>query len=1222
MISKRLLIISLIIITISVLLANFSGIFENKLRYAKNVQQILHQKCEQVEKYFNKLDKCDQEYNYEIIQKLDHEDIILFRYINNQLVYWSSNAIPVFENYPDTLFNLRMIKIFNSYYHVISSDNDSVKNVGLIRIKNRYPYENDFLPTGFNPDFRLPRDTKISFQPENGYDIHDMEGNYLFGIILPDRMNDKTPRSGIATVFLFLGLILLGYYLYIVLKNLADKKKRLTTIPIVIFFISILRIIQLGLKLNIDSFALFDPFIYADSLFVPSLGDLLLNSLLILFYAILICRVIGVNNIQGNISKGRQTFYFVFYNLLALIFFIHAHYFFHSLIFNSNMSFQPNAIDRLSIYSLISFLINGINFYALGIVLIWVIKHTILLKSVFRNLQVFFITSALIFIVLFVTGYPIDFISIVSYLLFFLLFLWFSYKNYNLSGYSFLVVFVLFFSVYSLLYIMHEAGKKEDMIRKSLAYSLTNEHDPVAEYLFEELSQDIKNDTSISSYLNRKKINIDKFYNYLSKNYFTGYWNKYNLQITLCGPTDSVLIEIPDYRWFYCYGFFDDIISEIGLGLPGSSFYYLDNYTGRISYVGRFPFKIAEFPYEITLFIELDSKITQDLLGYPELLLDQKFHLERLIDKYSYAKYYKGDLVAQYGDFSYSLSSEVFGDLTSEFQKVALDGYEHLLYSSESDNLIVISLPKPKFIDVLIAFSYLFLFYYVSLILVFAARNLNQSEIRFLGNLRSKIQFTIISILLVSLILIAGSTIWLNIRNYRKYQDTVLHEKIHSILIELTHKLELENELTTDWQTNKYDNLNQLLIKFSDVFYTDINLYNPNGELLATSRSEIFQRGLLGTKMDPTAFFKLSKEKRAQFIHRENIGNLSYLSAYALFENSEGKLLAYLNLPYFTKQKELQASLSALIVTIINIYVILILITIVITILISDQITRPLELLQLRFRDLKLGSRFEQIHYKRKDEIANLVNEYNRMVIELQRSIELLARSERESAWREMAKQIAHEIKNPLTPMRLSVQHLQKSWNDKHENQEEYLKNITNTLLEQIDNLSAIATEFSNFAKMPDAKIERVDLIEILKKSVDLFKGAAHYKIYFSSEHSGIEINADREQLSRLFMNIIKNAIQSVPDDRIGEIRVNVEKSSQKVIVLISDNGRGIPDEIKPKLFMPNFTTKSSGMGLGLAIVRNIMDNLDGEISFKTKLNEGTVFKLIFPVKTEKKMRE
>ncbi|MGD2034851.1 MAG: ATP-binding protein, partial [Bacteroidales bacterium] len=620
-------------------------------------------------------------------------------------------------------------------------------------------------------------------------------------------------------------------------------------------------------------------------------------------------------------------------------------------------------------------------------------------------------------------------------------------------------------------------------------------------------------------------------------------------------------------------------------------------------------------PYELTLFVELDSKISQDLLGYPELLLDRKFHQDRLIDKYSYAKYYKGNLVAQYGEFSYSLSPKVFGKLTSEFQVVGLDDYEHLLYNSESDNLIVLSLPKPKFLDLLVAFSYLFLFYYLCLILAFAAQNIKISEIRFLGSLRSKIQFTIISILLISLILIAGSTIWLNIRNYRQNQNEILHEKLHSVLIELAHKLEFENELTPGWFTDKYDNLNQLLIKFSNVFYTDINLYDPGGNLLATSRAEIFQRGLLGRKMDPIAFYKLNNEKRAQFIHRESISELSYLSAYVPFENNEGRLLAYLNLPYFTKQKELQASLSALILTIVNIYVILILITIVITILISDQITRPLELLQLRFRELKLGSRFEQIHYKRKDEIANLVEEYNRMVVELQKNIELLARSERESAWREMAKQIAHEIKNPLTPMKLSVQQLQKSWEERKENREEYLKNVTNTLIEQIDNLSTIATEFSNFAKMPDAKIEEVDIIEILNKSVELFKGSPNYDIIFSSGFDTLNIKADREQLSRLFLNLIKNAIQSVPDDRMGEINVKAEKKRKEVMVFISDNGKGIPDEIKSKLFAPNFTTKSSGMGLGLAIAKNIMDQMGGEIGFETKLNEGTRFKLVFPLK-------
>ncbi len=1217
MISKRLLVISVLIITISVLLARFSGVFENKARHADRVEKILHQKCEKVEIYFNKLNKHDQEDDFEIIQKLDHEDIILFRYVDHQLVLWSSNAIPVYETYPDSLFNLRMIKIFNSYYHVLTSGNDSIIHVGLIRVKSRYPYENDFLQTGFNPDFHLPQNTRISFQPGDGYDIHDTDGKYLFGLKLPGQTTESTPRSAIATIFLFFGLIVLGYYFYSSLIGIKDEKGRMKTMLVMLFSISAIRILQLGLGLSIQGFALFDPYIFADSLFVPSLGDLLLNSLIILFFAILIRNVSGTKGIPEKISKAGLTLYFILYNLLALAFFINAHYFFHSLIFNSNISFQPNVIDQLSVYSLISFLVNGVNFYALGIILIWVIRHTISYENIFRNLQIFMITSAVIFLTLFLAGYPVDLISIVSYFLFFLLFLWLYYKNYNFSAYSFLVVFVIFFSVYSLLFILQKGGQKEEIIQKSLVYSLTNEHDPVAEYLFEELSREIEHDTLIINSLNRT-YDIDEFFNYLSKNYFAGYWNKYNLRITLCGPSDSVLIEIPDYQWFYCYGFFDDIVQEAGISLPESHFYYLDNYNGRISYVGLFPYTINESPSEITLFVEIDSKISQDMLGYPELLLDQKFHRDRLIDKYSYAKYYQGNLVSQYGDFSYSLSSEAFGELKSEFQHVELDDYRHLLYRSESDNLIALSFPEPKFIDLLIAFSYLFLFYYLCLMLAFTVRNLNTSEIRFLGNLRSKIQFTIISILLVSLFLIAGSTIWLNIRNYRQNQDEILHEKIHSVLIELTHKLEFEDELTAEWHADKYDNLDQLLMKFSDVFYTDINLYDPKGQLLATSRSEIFQRGLLGRKMDASAYYKLHHEKQAQFIHRENISKLSYYSAYVPFENNKGKLLAYLNLPYFTKQKELQEPLSALIFTIINIYVILILITIVVAIFISDQITKPLKLLQLRFRDLKLGSRFEQIHYKRKDEIADLVTEYNRMVVELQRSIELLARSERESAWREMAKQIAHEIKNPLTPMRLSVQQLQKSWNDKRENQEEYLKNVTNTLIEQIDNLSTIATEFSNFAKMPAVKIENVDLIEVLKNSVDLFGGASHYKIFFSSEYKSMEIEADREQLSRLFLNIIKNAIQSVPDNRTGEIRVEVEKTTRKAIVWISDNGKGIPEDIKTKLFMPNFTTKSSGMGLGLAIVKNIIDQLHGEIGFETKLNRGTKFKLAFPIHTDK----
>jgi signal transduction histidine kinase len=1211
---NRLIAASLLFIIIAVILAEFPDVFTNKASYSRNVESILNQKCERIDKYFDRLKISTEKEDFKIIESSDKEDIILLKYFEDSLIFWSSNAIPVYEFYPNNVFAPSIVRFFNSYYYVKKRFEGASKYVGLIEIKSRYPYENEFLHTGFNKAFGLPDNARIRFQKGEGYEIYDNTGGYLFNILISDQSNAESPRSAIASVMLFIGLILFGFYVFALIQNITNRRRRLIAVITVIGSITCVRILQMLFSIGFKRFLLFDPFVFADSLLVPSLGDLLINSLIVLFFAVIINRSLKYSDYFNKIgSSPSGNIVIVLLNILLLVFFTYAHYFNRSLIFNSNISFEPNGIDRLSIYTLIGFFINGINFLAVGILLIWLInilKNTV---SFFRIIQLIIPTTAVFFTLLYILDYPIDCLSVLFFLLFYFLFVWLCYKKYNLLSYSFLEVFVLLFSVYLLAYIINKSDQKEKTITSSLAVSLANEHDPIAEYLFDGLSRHISKDTSIINRLNKHSVDIIHLYDYLKKTYFTGYWNKYEIQITLCGPKDSVLVAAPEYQWFYCYGFFDDILNRTGLSLPGSSFYYLDKYTGRISYVGRIPFKLHETPHEITLFVELDSRLTSDLMGYPELLLDEELHQERIIDRYSHAKYHKGNLVAQYGNFGYSLSSELFNDNKQEIATVKLDGYEHLLYRPNNENLIVLSKPAIKFIDLLITFSYLFLFYYLCLVIAHAIRIIRNSEVQMLGNFRSKIQFSIITILLFSLLLIAGSTIWLNVRNYKQNENKILNEKIQSVLVELSRRLSFENELSAYWRGNRYDNLNQLLIKFSDEFYTDINLYNLKGDLLATSRLEVFQMGLQGEKMDPVAFHKMYGEKRAQFIHRERISDLSYISAYVPFVNNEGKLLAYLNLPYFTKQKEFQAALSALIVTITNIYVILILITISITILISDQITRPLEMLQLRFRDLKLGSRYEQINYKRKDEIGNLVAEYNKMVLELERSVKLLARSERESAWREMAKQIAHEIKNPLTPMRLSVQQLQRSWKDKQEDYEKYLERVTNTLIEQIDALSGIASEFSNFAKMPAAQIEKIDLIDVLKKTIGLFEGVSNYTIVFKTQLEKAEIDADRDQLSRVFLNIIKNAIQSLSEDQTGKIVVQVNEVLNAYEIKIIDNGRGIPEEIKPKLFTPNFTTKSGGMGLGLAIARNILDQIGAKISFDSKIGKGTTFILNFP---------
>jgi nitrogen fixation/metabolism regulation signal transduction histidine kinase len=467
-----------------------------------------------------------------------------------------------------------------------------------------------------------------------------------------------------------------------------------------------------------------------------------------------------------------------------------------------------------------------------------------------------------------------------------------------------------------------------------------------------------------------------------------------------------------------------------------------------------------------------------------------------------------------------------------------------------------------------------------------------------------------IGLLLLSLILVGSGTLVYNFKQFERNLYESIGEKLQSVLVEMEHKLGGEYELDEGYS----DYLTYLLNKFSSVFYIDINLYDTNGNLLASSRPQIFEKGLMGQKMNVDAYRRMVIQKMGKYIHKEHIGELTYYSAYVPFVNDNNELLAYLNLPYFTKQSALRKEIYTIVVAVVNIYFFLILLSIIIAIFVSNNITKPLQLIQQRFRAIDLGKKNEPIQYESQDEIGSLIKEYNRMVSELTENAEKLAKSERESAWREMAKQIAHEIKNPLTPMKLSVQYLQKAWKEKNPDFDQRIERFSNSLISQINNLSKIATEFSNFAKMPRAKAQKVNIIQKIEESISLFDGThnVNFNTLYDKERE-LYVYADIEQVLIVFSNLIQNAIQAIPNERKGVIAINVEEISEFVKITIEDNGVGIPEELKEKLFRPNFTTKSSGMGLGLAIVKNIVENSGGSIGYDTQLNTGTSFYVTFP---------
>jgi nitrogen fixation/metabolism regulation signal transduction histidine kinase len=324
--------------------------------------------------------------------------------------------------------------------------------------------------------------------------------------------------------------------------------------------------------------------------------------------------------------------------------------------------------------------------------------------------------------------------------------------------------------------------------------------------------------------------------------------------------------------------------------------------------------------------------------------------------------------------------------------------------------------------------------------------------------------------------------------------------------------------------------------------------------------------------------------------------------------------MGYLNIPYFAKQTELENEISTLLVTLINIYVFLIVISLLVTLFIANRITGPLQMLQQKLANISLGKKNETIEWNNKDEIGNLIIEYNRMILELSESAERLAKSERESAWREMAKQVAHEIKNPLTPLRLNAQLIQRAYQEQSPQFDEKFKKFTTMLIEQVDTLAQIANEFSNFAVMPKPKLTKVNLSDVIQNAVTLFRTTTASEINFNLLTDNDIIDADKEQLLRVFNNLIKNALQAINDEKNGSIEINLKEEKNGLLVQVIDNGIGMNDEQKKMIFVPNFTTKTGGMGLGLAMVKSILENINSTISFTSVENEGTVFELRFPL--------
>jgi nitrogen fixation/metabolism regulation signal transduction histidine kinase len=435
-------------------------------------------------------------------------------------------------------------------------------------------------------------------------------------------------------------------------------------------------------------------------------------------------------------------------------------------------------------------------------------------------------------------------------------------------------------------------------------------------------------------------------------------------------------------------------------------------------------------------------------------------------------------------------------------------------------------------------------------------------------------------------------------------------ERKEAITIQ-TIELELKNKTTYPVNTENLPKIfKERIYEISSINKLNISIYDLQGTLLKSSIASAFEKINFETIPENDLKELRQNSNHRILINRQENG-VGYQSSYSYINDPKFKRIGILELQFTQDNSEIEYELKKFISKLSLVYLLMFIIAISLAYFLSSYITRSIKKVSDKMQQTRLNKQNEKILLtEASSEIDTLVGAYNSMIDELQESAVKLAKSEREQAWREMAKQVAHEIKNPLTPMRLTVQSFERKFDPEDPNIKEKLAEYSQTLIQQIDVMSSIASAFSDFAKMPTQKREKIEVISVVKLALDIFNEDA---VKYYPKQKELYANLDKTQLIRIVTNLVKNALQASENNENPLIDVKVFSEGNDVKITVSDNGKGIYEDVKDLIFEPKFTTKSSGMGLGLPMIKNIIEAYDGAISFTSKEGIGTVFTVILP---------
>jgi signal transduction histidine kinase len=1116
----------------------------------------------------------------------DEDGIACFIYENDSLQYWTDNRVAV-ENYMlNVCLEKRLVRLKNGYYEVIRHPGNAFSPYqlyGLILVKNNFPYENKYLKNDFNKKLRIPAGYELNESEQS--DDHDLAirnkaGQEVFGLY-----QSGTARGPfMALLSFFFTCLAVFSFLFAVKKRWVDGDIN----GLIIWFAAVV----------LMWFALWWAIVMEKMLvvFSPVGANILDFNILVFLLTGLMLLMWSLSVVRSSIRK-RPTSGLFFPMAVGLIYAAGCAINFLTGRIFSKPFLAADLADVVFSSSMQIYLNYILIFFAF---FCFVMLCEIIIKALGRVLErkeIFILLGALALSVIvhhFLSLYDILTASW-PVLLFLLMFA--SRKLCANNTFLYGILTCLFISFFVSYLTIDRKNKTDADQRLKLARELESPKDEIVENLFASVQNALLKDKELVAIIQKKdKVPASDVEQYVLRKYFTGYWDNYHVSVcafdSLCFP----LVQHAQHL-YNNNTYFDELISS-KLRVTGRNLYFNEQDKEKTFYLFKTPLATGHKPH--LLYIVIESKKMPEYRGFPDLLLNRS-SLASSTD-YSYAIYKNGQLFNKQGRFDYP-SYFNYPDDIQESWMVQKNDYNHLVYKPNAVLRIVVSKNYRYYNDLFSTIGFLFL---ASSTIFLLGSFIHSFAIRRESSLSVRIQHYAAIGIFALFIPVAFSTISLVKKQIDSQNTDAIKEKTQTVTSYLLVRLADYDTLTNAQR----DYVSYLLAQASGLFKCDLTLFYSTGEYYATSLPKLFEEGLISKKLNPLVYAGILRSGAEKNVINESIGSLDYYSAYGIVKNKTGRILCIVNLPYFARQSELQSQLFGYLSALLNIYVLAFMIVSVSLSLLANWLTRPLRQLQNELKQVGLSRQDHSIKYDRKDEIGTLITAYNTMLLKLKESADKLARSEREGAWKEMARQVAHEIKNPLTPMKLSIQHVQRLMETNPKEAESHIKRITPILLEQIDALSHIATEFSTFWQLPAPKFESIELNSFVSSLLPLYNTNPGISFLFSPGEKAF-VKADKDQLLRVLNNLVNNAVQAISEK--GEISIGIKKKADSYILSVHDNGKGIDNAVKEKIFQPNFSTKSYGTGLGLAMCKRIVEQHGGEIWFESESGKGTAFFVSLP---------